>query len=378
MFVGLLCNCTRKTDQTRKLSPSVVNRAFLLEELLGPSGIHVFLYSPRRVTSKRRVEGYRIEGHALVEDRCAVPRVNANWTYATRRLIDKGMGYRRFKRWTRENGIDVYVPYEFSELVSNKQKAYEVVRAYDDALHPHTEVFDRSPAQIDAFLARSDVVFIKPRAGNKGNRIFVLRRSGSEFSLNYYDTRARRSFPSISLKAALALIEGAAVGERYVIQEGVESLRYQDAVFDVRVVMVHDGSEWHSILETRLAPTRSELSNVFQGGSIRLTEELLASLLGEQEGRAVEQEIRRTSHGLAESLDSLYPAALPELGFDFVLDRERKLHLVEVNAKPGVAGIGSEEKLFDWHPENEPLYEHWVRPHAKHLAGFVRSKVESG
>ncbi len=378
MFVGLLCNCTRKTDPIRKLSPSVINRAFLLEELLAPSGIHVFLYSPRRVTSRRRVEGYRIEGQALVSDRCAVPRVNANWTYATRRLLDKGMGYRRFKSWTRENGIDVYVPYEFSELVSNKQKAYDVVRAFDEALHPHTEVFDRSPAQIDAFLARSDVLFVKPRAGNKGNRIFVLRRSESGFSLDYYDTRARRSFPSISLSAARELIQGAALGERYVIQEGVESLRYQDAVFDVRVVMVHDGREWHSILETRLAPTESDLSNVFQGGSIRVTEELLAALLGEREGREVEREIRRTSHRLAESLDSLYPAALPELGFDFVLDRERKPHLVEVNAKPGVAGIGSEQRIFDWGPENEPLYERWVRPHAKHLAGFLRRKVESG
>ncbi len=375
--VGLLCNCKAGADPKQQLSPSVVNRALLIAERLAPSGIQVFLYSPKDVTGADDVPGYTVVGRDLVADRQPVPRVNANWTYATRRLLDRGMGYRRFKSWTRQNGIGVYVPYEFSELVSNKLKAYEIVREWDPSLHPHTEDFNGSPVQLDAFLARCPLVFVKPRAGNKGNRIFVLRRAGDEYSLKYYDTRARRAFPRISLEAALALIEVAAGEERYVVQEGVESLRYREAVFDVRVVAVNDGRRWHTILETRLAPPDSELSNVFQGGSIQVTEELLASMLGEQAGREVEEEIRRVSRGLAEHLESHYPSALPELGFDFVLDRERGLHLVEVNAKPGVAGFGSETKIFDWQAEDAHHYDRWVSPHMEHLAAFLEAKVEA-
>ncbi|MGH7289197.1 MAG: YheC/YheD family protein [Myxococcota bacterium] len=377
-LVGLLCNCTADENPKQQLSPSLLNRAFLIDELLAPAGIRVFLYSPKDVTPTGDVAGYVREDEDLVAARQPVPRVNANWTYATRRLLDQGMGYRRFKEWTRQNGIGIYVPYEFSELVSNKHKTYEAVRAYDEALHPHTEDFIGSSAQIESFLARSALVFVKPRAGNKGNRIFVLRRAGSEYSLKYYDTRALRSFPRITLKAALALVDVAAGEEHYVLQEGVESLRYQDAVFDVRVVMVHDGLGWHAILETIRAPPDSDLSNVFQGGSIRVTGELLASMLGATESHALEEQVRRVSHGLAEHLESLYPAALPEIGFDFVLDGARRLHLVEVNAKPGLAGIGSESKLFDWKAEEEPLHEVWSRPHAKHLAGFLRHKIEGG
>src|SRR5262245_61546003 len=304
-------------------------------------GVSVFLYSPKDVTASGEAPGYVLEGHEVVVARRTVPRVNANWTYATRRLIDQGMGYSRFKGWAKQNGIGIYVPYEFSELVSNKRKAYEVVRGYSESLHPHTENLT-GPAQIESFLSRAPLVFIKPRAGNKGNRIFVIRSAGSDYSLRYYDTRARRDFPHITLDSALAMIEGAAGKKAYVVQEGVESLRYEDAVFDIRVVMVHDGREWHSILESRLAPPDSDLSNVFQGGSIRVTSELLAATLGEAEGRCVEEEVRRISHELAECLESRYPAALPEIGLVFVLDREKVPHLVEVNSKPGLAGVGSE------------------------------------
>lgn len=373
--VGLLCNCSKGSDPKEHLSPSLINRAFLIDELLAPSGIRLFLYSPRDVTSTRVVPGYRVERHDLVPVRQSVPRINANWTYGTRRLIDEGMGYRRFKRWTRENKIGIYVPYEFSELVSNKRKAYEVVREHDESLHPHTEDFAGSSVQIDSFLERSEVAFIKPRAGNRGNRIFVLRQAGDGFSLKYYDSGEQRLLAPISLDAALGVVEVAAGQKRYVIQQGVESLRYEGAVFDVRVVMVHDGSGWHSILETRLAPCESDLSNVFQGGSIQVTEELFSRMFGDEEGRRLAQRIRKASHGVAEHFESLYPSDLMELGFDFVLDRDRNLHLVEVNAKPGVAGFGSETKVFEWKVEDEAHYERWVRPHVRHLAGFLRAKA---
>jgi len=375
--VGVLCNVDMTGDPLQELSPSVINRAYLIGELLAPGDIRLFLYCPKDVASNGEVPGFVLQEQKLVATRQPVPRVSANWSYRTRQLLRHGMGYRRFKRWMRERGNEVYVPYEFSELVSNKQKTYEAVREWDGSLHPHTEDFVATPAQIESFLARSKTVFIKPRAGHKGNRIFVLRPSGRGYSLAYYDSRARRSFPCLSLEAVLGLVDGAGSRERYVVQEGVESLRHQDAVFDVRVVMVHDGEAWHALLESRLAPKGSELSNVYQGGSIHVTRELLVSVLGDRESRVVENRLREVSHRLAQHFESRFPDALPEIGLDFVLDADRTPHLVEVNAKPGIAGIGSETKLFNWVPEEQALHEMWTFPHMKHLAGFLRHKIEA-
>jgi len=375
--LGVLCNLDPAADPRQQLSPSVLNRAHLIGKLLKADGIQLFLYSPKDVTPDGDAPGYAFENGAPVSTRQALPRVNANWSYATRRLLRQGMGYQPFKRWMRERGHDVYVPYDFSELVSNKLKAFDAVRAWNATLHPHTEAFAATVDQIESFLERSALVFIKPRAGHKGNRIFVLRRSGGRDLLDYYDSRGRRSLPCISTEVILTLVDTVTRREHYIVQEGIESLRHHDAVFDVRVVMVNDGAGWHELFETRLAPVGSALSNVYQGGTIHVTHDLLTTTVGARRAKAMEGRLREISHGLAQHLESRYPGALPEIGFDYVLDRDGEPHLVEVNAKPGIAGIGSERRFFDWAVEEKPLHEMWTIPHMTHLASFLRRKMEA-
>jgi hypothetical protein len=374
--VGLLCNCKRRGDPVAKLSPSLLNRAILLGEELARDGIEVFLLSPRRVQANGEVAGYLVKGRDLQPMSAQIPRINANWTYATRELINRGMGYERFKRWTRERGIEIYVPYELSELVSNKRDTFELVSDHDPRLHPRTEDLNGTAEQIESFLQRSSLAFVKPRAGHKGERIFVLRRCGSDYSLKHYHGGVCRSLEPITIGAAMAIMEIAATDTPYVIQEGIESLRFRGSVFDVRVVMVNDGSQWHSILETRLAPPGSDLSNIFQGGSSHVTEEFLEAEIGQAAGQALLEKIRRVSHGVAEHLESRFPGHVMELGLDLVLDRDLGIHLVEINAKPGLAGRGAEKKFFEWKPEDQAYYDQSVRPHIRHLANFLRSKVE--
>lgn len=376
-FIGLLCNCSVAGNPKDELSPSLINRAFLVDRLLRPSGIRLFLYSPREVMSLIGVSGYTIDGDELVPATQPVPRVNANWTYGTRRLLNQGMGYNRFKRWVKDNRIGIYVPYAFAELCSNKRRAYDAVREYAADLHPHTEDYTGAMTQVDAFVERANSVFIKPRSGNRGNKIFVLRKENRGLSLRYYDQGGQQLFSPITLEAAVGVVQGTVDDQPYIIQQGVESLRMDGSVFDVRVVMVNDGTHWHSILETRLAPRGSDLSNIFQGGSIRVTESLLSELFGDQAAVALEREIRRVSLGVSMHLETHFPGELMEIGLDFVLDRERQLHLVEVNSKPGVAGFGSETKLFEWKAEDEEHYRRWVQPHVTYLAGFFKAKIES-
>jgi hypothetical protein len=376
-LVGLLCNCSMTRDPKDVLSPSIVNRAFLIDRLLKQSGIGVFLYSPRDVTSPADVAGYTISGDDVVAGKAPMPRVNANWTYGTRRLLNQGIGYNGFKRLCRDNGIRVFVPYAFAERVSNKKKAYDLVRAFDPALHPHTEDYTGALIQVESFLRNASTVFIKPRSGNRGNRIFVLRPVQGGFTLKYYEDGGQRLFGPLTLDAAIGVIQGAASGRSYVIQEGINTLQVEGSVFDVRVVMVNDGSRWHALFETRLAPPGSDLSNIFQGGSVCATETLLSRSLGDDAAQGVMANITRVAHGLAGYLESMYPGELMELGFDFVLDRGCLPHLVEINSKPGAVGLGYEKKLFEWNAADKANYERWVQPYVAHLATFLKSKVEA-
>jgi hypothetical protein len=377
--IGLLCNCKQSGDPVAKLSPSLLNRAILLGEELARDGIEVLLFSPRRVQANGDVKGYLVKGRDVEAVSTQIPQINANWTYATRKMINRGMGYERFKRWTAERSIEVYVPYELSELLANKRDTYELVSKFDPTLHPRTEELDGSAEQVETFLQRSGLVFVKPRAGHKGDRIFVLRRLAATpvaYSLKHYHKGICRLLEPITIGAAMSIIEIAATETPFVIQEGIESLRFRGSVFDVRVVMVNDGSQWHSIFETRVAPLGSDLSNNFQGGSIHVTEELLETELGREAGQAILENIRRVSHKVADYLESRFPGRVMELGLDLVIDRDRGIHLVEVNAKPGLSGWASERKIFDWKAEDQAYYDRSVRPHIHHLANFLRAKVE--
>lgn len=380
--LGLLCKCSDKTDPRSQLSPSIINRAFLIDRLIRPAGGEVFLYSPADIEPDdapegRSLAGFRVEGDTLVPDHRPIPAVNANWTYRTRKLLDRGMGYRAFKKWAASNGVSIFVPFAFAEMVSDKRRAFAVVDQAFPGLHPHSEDYIRSPRQIENFFERSEIVFLKPRAGNRGNQIFVLRRKDDAIALKYYDHGEQRDLFPLTLDGAMSLIEAAAGDKNFIIQEGVDSLRFDEAVFDVRVVVVNDSERWETILETRLAPRGSDLSNVFQGGSIRVTEELLREILGPDRAQTLESEIRATSLRLAEHFESHFVGDLMEIGLDFVIDRQLGLHLVEVNAKPGLAGLGSETRIFEWQPDESQAFDRWVDPHVRHLARFLLAKLES-
>ena len=153
-------------------------------------------------------------------------------------------------------------------------------------------------------------------------------------------------------------------------------MRHDGSTFDIRVTMLNDGRDWHWLHEGRLSPSGSDVSNISQGGEIVPTENLLFDLLGAELSTETLYELRNESYGLAAYLECLHPGEILELAFDFALDQEGGLHLLEVNTKPGLAGIGSNISVFDKKPEDEPFFERWVYPHIDHLARFLIRKAD--
>ena len=102
--LGVLCNLEAHRDPLEQPSPSVINRAYLIDELLAPEGHSCLslLAEGRRPLPATR--SGTLQKGTPVAVRQPVPRVNANWSYATRRLLRHGMGYQPLKRWLRERG----------------------------------------------------------------------------------------------------------------------------------------------------------------------------------------------------------------------------------------------------------------------------------
>jgi hypothetical protein len=118
----------------------------------------------------------------------------------------------------------------------------------------------------------------------------------------------------------------------------------------------------------------SEISNISQGGTSVVTEDLLFDLLGYDGARNMLHELEGESFGLAAFLERLHPGDIMEVAFDFVIDREGRLRLIEINTKPGLAGIGFLCTVFEMRPAQRPLFERWVHPHTTGLARFLQKK----
>ena len=376
--VGFLFNCSMKTNPRVRLSASLLNRVALIDAALREADMRVFFYSPKHVTeAAATVPGYVLDEDEFVPTTSEVPLVNGNFTYQTRRLLEKGMGYRRFVDWAEQRGIGVYVPYAFSELVHDKYETYRLVRAHHETLHPYCEPYRRSARQLERFVDSSVSTFIKPRAGSKGNRITTLKRDRNGLSVTFYHAGRQRRFAAKSVAEASEFVRYLTKGKtRYVIEHGIDTLSYGDCVFDIRVVMVQDGTTWTWFHEARLSPRGSDVSNVSQGGSAVVTEDLLHAVLGAEAAQQKLRELESEAFALAVYLDKLHPGDLMEVAFDFVLDREAKLHLVEINTKPGLLHVGFLRKVFDALPAEEPLFERYVYPHTSALARFLRNKLE--
>jgi len=378
-LVGFHYGCPLTGDPRRRLSPSVINRVALMDAQLRKAGMRLLYYSPSHITpGDPQVPGYLFEDGEFIATRATIPDVNGNWTNRTRRLLDRGMGYQAFARWAEARHLGIYVPHAFSELVGNKLETYKLVRGFHATLHPHCEPYAQSDRQLEYFIENGRVTFIKPRTGSKGNRIITVRRDPSGLSVTHYRDGQQRRYEAKTVKAASEFVRLLTKGKkRYLIQHGVEALRYDDSAFDIRVVMLHDGVAWSWVHEVRLSPAGSDVSNVHQGGRSLLTEELLFDLLGAEAAQQSMYELKSESFGLTAYLERLHPGEILEVAFDFTLDREARLRLLEINTKPGLAGIGADVSIYDKRPEDEPLFEHWVYPHVTPLARFLQAKVES-
>jgi hypothetical protein len=222
------------------------------------------------------------------------------------------------------------------------------------------------------------LTFIKPRNGNKGNRILTIKRDDRGLRLTYYDHGRRRERRVSALGEVLEIVSRITRGNRkYVIQHGVETMRHGASTFDIRVTMLHDGESWHCLHEARISPPGSDVSNVSQGGDIAITEALLFETVGAEASSELLRELLDESVGLAVHLEQLHPGDINEVAFDFAVDREGRLRLLEVNTKPGLAGIGSNVPFYAVRPEQQALFARWAIPHVARLADFLVRKAEA-
>ncbi|PTQ53881.1 MAG: hypothetical protein HSCHL_1255 [Hydrogenibacillus schlegelii] len=206
------------------------------------------------------------------------------------------------------------------------------------ALRPHLPAQRRLDVPEDVFALGVPEVVVKPRAGAFGAGVVALRLV-PPYRARGRDGRLRPVVRTFSDRAALFAFLAPALG-RAIVQERLSLTDAGGEPFDLRLLVQWEtagGGERIRVDDyVRLGRPGNVASNLKLGGAA-LPPDAAARRLGRPELLSLRPALTRLARAVADVFSG-DPGRI-ELGLDVGLDREGRLWLLEVNGKPGRAGL---------------------------------------
>lgn len=184
-----------------------------------------------------------------------------------------------------------------------------------------------SPEELRRFLDQFGQVIIKPKTGQLGNRVYLIKKNN-----NTYDFHQGTKSPVASFHSWQNLLEGISphVTNSFLLQQFVTLSAVNGRVFDLRILLQKDGQGvWQATgALTRFALRYSYITNLAQ--AIEPASETLERVFPGQRLMTKLEEISIQAAQLVEqSLGSL-----GEISVDFGLDQQGRIWIIELNSKP--------------------------------------------
>jgi glutathione synthase/RimK-type ligase-like ATP-grasp enzyme len=215
--------------------------------------------------------------------------------------------------------------------VANKWKKFEVLKQHGGvAKHiPHMQPF--SEAALRAMLDRYRFVVAKPYIGTGGGGVVKVEKIGEGRYLTHY-RYTEKIFTGIP--QLVRYIDGIRRGRQYMVQQGIDLARVGGRRTDYRVKIVKQPSGVWKItaVVARIAKPGLFVTNLCQGGHLMKGMQALRVCFPKKA-----KDKRLTMIGVARTctklLEQKYPG-ISQLGFDFGIDRQGTVWILEVNTRP--------------------------------------------
>jgi hypothetical protein len=230
------------------------------------------------------------------------------------------------------------VPF-FNTRYLNKYEVYRVAKK-SSAIAPH--VPDTRPlrtlTEFKEMLSKYRVVYLKKSDGTLGNGIGVVRLSGKDIVLSSNKTRRGISEKRLKKSRLPAAISSYLRRRTYLVQQGVDLVRYRGRPFDFRVMVQKRGDgQWHLTgAGTRVAGPNQITTHVPRGGSRLSFGQGMVLACGRDRklaGKAASL-IRRLCCETAREVEQTLGLHLAEASFDVGVDTSGCTWLIEMNSKP--------------------------------------------
>lgn len=197
---------------------------------------------------------------------------------------------------------------------------------------PVTRLFSRSALM--ELLGRFGMVYVKPVNGTFGKGVIrVERRNDKETPYGFQAGVQKYRCPAFGdLYRRLSLRMR---GKKYLIQQGIELLRYGNRRFDIRImVQKNPDSKWETTgMIGRLAHPRKIVTNYHSGGTPLPVQTLLSRHMDGQSLASFQSRLETLGTAAAKAMQRKFPG-LKEIGVDVAVDADHRPWILEVNTLP--------------------------------------------
>ncbi|CAM3852151.1 YheC/YheD family protein [Cohnella lubricantis] len=186
------------------------------------------------------------------------------------------------------------------------------------------------PRNLRTMLSRYGTVVIKPVRGAGGMGVMKISRSGSGYRCTYMArTHAFSTFSSL-----LRHVNRSRRGRAYLIQRGIRLASVSGRPVDYRVKYVKMNGVWRfRSMVGRVARRGLFVTNLCRGGMRLTAAQGIRRSLSPRLIAAKKREMRHLTRTATPLLESRFPG-IAQLGYDYGIDRNGHIWILEVNTRP--------------------------------------------
>lgn len=216
-----------------------------------------------------------------------------------------------------------------SRSVANKWAKTKVLLKHASvaARIPETRKF--SEPQLSRMLARYGSVVAKPTTGTGGGGLILIYKKGKGYA--YHSQQAIRYVSSFG--ALLTAVNRMRNKRSYLLQRAIRLAQINGRPLDYRVKIVNRGGKWIiRAMVGRLARPGLFVTNLCKGGTQLRADYAIRRSLHVSPAK-LKKEMLSLTHHCTGMLVRSFPG-LGQLGFDYGVDSQGKIWILEVNTQP--------------------------------------------
>lgn len=197
------------------------------------------------------------------------------------------------------------------------------------------ETMKLNESSLFSMLSRYGTVYVKPNRGAFGEGVMRVQKRGHEKQRFFRVHKGihQKTFESEDGLYAFVLVNK--VRQDYLVQQGIDLLRWNKRPFDLRLMMSkQNDNRWlNEGFVGRVAHPKKIVTNIRSGGTAVSIDDLLAPYTNESGRSKAINRLNQLGTRVCERLEKNYPG-IRLFGIDIGMDQDLKPWIIEVNTRP--------------------------------------------